>query len=394
MIALENADNHRGTIVSRLKKVLEDHPLVLLAGVALATASTVSGAIGWFWSQSSELRELQHKTELQAAQESLEGQVSELNVRLASIERRVGDSKLYLDVLKIPISTSDINALPASSRRFGSGEFFASVPKSSEWKQSSASQLDVGTAMLGQNARKLMTEIENQLPTAAEKVGMLWVNSHEIDARVRSAMYAKVFGSDRVQMHPFLFAMPVDEDYVRRFTAQFAQLLDGPTSDDNGSAAGAAKVIEGSRGSSKPGQDGTQNPASTSKTAASDEEVETRVLGALESLSRDDLAGFLLMDALTSRYQLSMIMGGSLKVVSTQKKGNVFYMRTQLSIPTVRDASDEAAVSRVTLDEEVFFIGTLHGGLLVRSGIPSTAQTPDTLAWTTQMLTSLRVVVD
>ncbi|MDR5749995.1 MULTISPECIES: hypothetical protein [unclassified Caballeronia] len=382
----------------KLKATIENHPLAVLAGVVIAAATLTAGVIGWFWKESDHLQDIQFKTELSSTSAKFEAKISDLSLRLASIERRVGDTKLYLDVLRIPITASDVNALPASYSSFDSGYFFVSVPASGTWTGSAATQLDVAISMFGDSARKMVDAVGQALPVTVKYKGFLWKSSEVITSQLAPSAFTQMLGNDKFQFHPYLFIMGIDQAYVNDALKQ----IKGIFAEKPPEAAEIAKsiaVLDQLR-TADGGKDKNASATNAAPLAAAKNEVlqksdlEQGVLDALSATSREDLAGFLLVDALLSRLQLSTFAGGSLKVVATQKKGNVWYLRTQMVLPTASMQGDKAVTAQVILDEEFFFIGTTRGGVLVRSGVPSLALRSDAYAWTSSLLSSLRVTVD
>lgn len=114
-----------------------------------------------------------------------------------------------------------------------------------------------------------------------------------------------------------------------------------------------------------------------------------RILDELNRISRDDFAGFFLMDALVTSTQMASLFDTSLRVVSADKKGNIMYVRVHTQVAL---ASDEAGPDRyLTLDQEIFFIGTGTGGIVIRTAVPSIGFDTDAYAWTQGWLNSLRV---
>ncbi|TDY24310.1 hypothetical protein B0G81_4727 [Paraburkholderia sp. BL6665CI2N2] len=383
---------------SKLKKTIDNNPLVVLAGVVV-TSVTLAGAVtGWFWKESDQLKEIQYKNELNSTSSKLEAKISDLSLRLSSIERRVGDTKLFLDVLRIPITAQDINALPASYTSFDSGYFFVSVPASATWSGGAASQLDMGVAMLGDSARKMLDTVGEKLPVMAKKKGVLWKSSETVNAQLAPSVFTNQLGTDHFQFHPYLFVMGVDQAYISDVQKQFSGALNAtpPQTAEISKSVAALKQLLSS--DDKKGADMSASGASSAKAPASKKhrnvDVEQNILDGLAATSRGDLAGFLLIDALMSRFQMSLFTGGSVKIITTQKKGNVWYLRTQLVLPTVSGPDDKPVTSQVILDEELFFIGTARGGVLVRSGVPSLSLRSDAYTWTTSLLSSLRVTVD
>lgn len=89
----------------------------------------------------------------------------------------------------------------------------------------------------------------------------------------------------------------------------------------------------------------------------------------------------------------SVSAGATMKIMSSDKKGNVLYVRLHITFPS--DNKDPTKKKRnIVLDLEFFFIGTSTGGVLVRTGVPSINFQTDAYAWTQAWLTSLRVPID
>src|SRR5262249_28013816 len=140
---------------------------------------------------------------------------------------------------------------------------------------------------------------------------------------------------------PFVFAFPIAPDFFEKTvgaivsfqreeeerTTALKELLTKLDVNERSKTVAAANPV----GVGSLSQTSDETGPGADSAAASEDVVEL-----LTGVGRDDLAGFLLMDALMSRFQIATILGGSMRVVGAQKKANVCYLRIQTFIPQAK----------------------------------------------------------
>jgi hypothetical protein len=364
-----------------LKTVIEENPFRAVAAAAAAMTTVAISCLTWFYMQSASLKDKVHESAMSTVRSELNEQVSDLKRRLLSIERRVQGERLYIDISKIPISATEMPLLSADYKSFGSATFFVSPPAFAAWApKPQASQLDLIKLILGERVGEAVGSSALGA-LVSERSGTLWTGTEVVEVPVPDSSSLKGMVST-LRISPFIFAMYVDDAYIRRTMSAVASVLGieaRPTTDRQ---QFAIEAISNSAATSDIDV-GIDHRAAISKTQA--------LIDQFAEFASDDLATLMLTDALASRTQLALILQATLRVVAAEKKGNVFYVRTHMQFrgPTAKDPLGD----RMVLDEEVFFIGTGRGGVLVRIGIPSQNLRSDAYAWTQAWLVSLRVPI-
>jgi hypothetical protein len=375
-----------------LKEVIENHPFRVFVAASITAGTISAGIVAWFWNQSVSLKELAFQNQISGLKSEFGEQISDLKQRLISIERRVQGEKLYLDVSKIPIRSVDVPTLTASYKSFSQGKFFASPPTISPWTQTPASQLDLATDIFGERFGKMIGNMPGVGAVLSEKTGIMWRGGDVRKIILQSNTPLAQMDVREVRLRPFVFAMPVDSSLISRMAQGFKSLSTDKENEQGKIRARLEKLVVdvqksgggGNRIDSATGKESGQEAVTKNAQNVGIKEPEMDLVNLLSTVSRDDLAGF----------QFAVMSGGTFKVVATEKKGNVFYLRLNIVFSSAANVQKGGQAGTVVFDEEFFFIGTPAGGLLVRTGIPSTDLRSEAYVWTQAWLTSLRVPID
>src|SRR5262249_47593926 len=114
------------------KEWLENRPLVILVGVAVAVSSTTLAVAKYFFDQKKDIAEQLHAAELQRTKEDLTQKIREAEGRFLSIERHVGTETIW-DVSKVLVSQNQARALGSDFTYFDDLQVYLSIPKSEAW---------------------------------------------------------------------------------------------------------------------------------------------------------------------------------------------------------------------------------------------------------------------
>lgn len=379
--------------MANLKDTLENHPISVFTVFAIAVVSITAGTVGWFWYQSLAIEKNISKQQITSIRNDLNGQIEDLKRRLISIERRVGGSSLYLDVSKLSIASTEIPSLEKEYKSFQDGKFFVLPPSFDEWSQAPASQLDLAAILFGDDLKQEFKGSSDMMEMLSKKSGVIWQGKQGAEIALQAQTPFYKMGTHQLNIRPFVFAFPLDESLIQRTTQ--GVMLHVLKSDKNEKER-LDKLLSETKGliASFNKDNGTEKPEADAKTPINenrmDDESITQLIDSLAAISRDDLAGYILLDQLTSHFMLSLATGSSMKVVAADKKGNVLYIHLHTVFPAEK-TKDGAVGNKLVLDEEIFFVGNSKGGLLIRTGIPSKDLRSPAYAWTHGWLASLRI---
>lgn len=101
-----------------LKSFIDQHPISVITIVIIGTAAVVGGFI---------------TTVERKEKAKLTNQIQELEFKLSSIERKIGDGKVYFDIRKLLIKQQDARRLPGKYRSYERGTIYVNVPNDDSW---------------------------------------------------------------------------------------------------------------------------------------------------------------------------------------------------------------------------------------------------------------------
>jgi hypothetical protein len=409
---------------SKFKQRVEDNPLVVVVGAALAAGVVVAGIMTYFEEESIKALNTEQKIELSSEEQKLQIQLSEvrsglndqindLNRRLRSIELKLPDNtRVYFDISTITIPEDMKTSLDGGFRNLGGGDFFISVPSNSSWSETESTELDFlkSTIDVGDDFN-VDSPIGKNL--ASSKIS-LWVGKRQSQVRVkmrggdlttfsfRPAVYIEHINTEyiRGKLDAFGPLSDSDSEHGAKFSKENArQALDTAYSDE----AAAAHAPQGA--SSEPVA--ANDPANSKARANADATAQSildevrkpstatdELISALDMLSQPDLASFFLIDATAAGLTLGTNFEGlSYRVISAQKKGNVLYVHQELTFSKIFGADQKPLNTMLKIDEDLFFFGRGTDGFLVRTFIPEEDGAPEAFAWVRAWLAGLRIVV-
>ncbi len=356
-----------------LKQFIDEHPLKILAGVAVAVATTTSGVTGYFLSESDKIERLRLEVETKS-------EIATLKTRLASIERRVGtDDRSYFDISKLIVVPEQIKELDANYKTMAGGTFFIAEPSQGRWRYSHTSEYEVLKEGIEFSDSTILAAYERAL---SKKNVNLWKSDEAFI--VHPAMKK---GKERITIKRLVFYPSVA---VQVFTEQDLQDASGLL---EGSFAGHPKpgdivkaletVVQAVPGSQK-------NEIAAKQTAA---EVTTATESKLSELFRGDVAASLLSALIRSNQQLTTSLSNVRYSLRTaQKRGNVLFMEARLEFADVM-VEGRALPGRLIVDTEYFVVTSPAGVVVVKIVVPSFDGRADAYAWASQWLTGLRVPI-
>jgi hypothetical protein len=385
---------------SKLKTYLEDNPLAVLLALALSAGGTVAGVMNYYTSQRMDAAEAEHKVEMasseaqhKAAMSSLEARsrkelqdattplqdkITDLTNRLVSIERRVpGSDPDYLDVTKLTIVSGRVKDLGEKYRPFAGSRFYVDVPDLASWHYEETNQLQLLRTFYGVKADD--TESDDFSKALGSERVYIWRSTAELKVEVTRLDSSPM----TLTFFPAVIVEDLDADTLRRRATALGRLLIERFSDEKPEKnAATAHALDAATKELR-----EQPPAE--ETA----DLKQKVLGALSDVVSSDVATSVLQGVIVDAQQENFVFGGRHRLSSMQKKGNVWYVQDEVTIPSGKPpASDGSAGSdALIVDEEHFFFGYGRGGLWVRVILPRTEAMAKNSAWARSWLVGLRV---
>jgi hypothetical protein len=373
--------------VQNWREWLESRPLVVLVGVAVAVSSATATLATYFFEKEKKITEQSHAAELQQAKSDLAARIKDLEGRLLSIERHVGTETIW-DVNRILVPSSQVKALGSDFAYFDDLQCYLAVPKSGAWTFKQTNELEFYAMVSGPGWLK------DQLATSTGKLMsslkiFCWrrPDAFEIETSVPQVPVLHVF--------PYVVIERVNNRKMREDTGKF---IDEEELEAKQKAAAEAKrtldekrdekipsdtaAISPSASATGSPQAGGESPGPTSLS-----EVEARK-DALNRLFDADFISMMLDINISSGAQISaFVQGASFHVLDIEKRGNVFYMRSQIVFPP------SGPRPKVYFDREMICVGDNEDTVMVLTGAPSTDQRPPEGPWIYSFLAGLRVVL-
>ncbi|WP_137177608.1 hypothetical protein [Roseomonas sp. AR75] len=399
---------------TKLKVVLDRSPAAVLGTALISVAGASGGAATWWFGQKldvvniraeterrqheSNIEQLQRKAQLDviAASEQLRMEhrsreanlnqlIQDLQLRLASIERRIGDDRSFFDIRSIFLRKSELSSLPRERYTgFLNGIFFVSPPASDpQWRSTRASEAQLGSRSLGPWFDRLLEEMPDNLRSNMQQEhGILWSgpDAEVVELDMPSNAMRMMIGLNRLVLRPVVYVMPISESILQ----ERAQAIAGALSDDS-----VQDDVAQQRTQTEQVLGALQNELNRERGRESQDLLEM-----LSSYARGDLAALMMMDMLMQRaLRVQLFAPASFEIGSAQKVGNVFYLRMRTTLgPRGRSG---VAAQRVYIDEEIIFL-TRQGqeeSLLIRTFLPSFDGNPASSEWVTRWLATFRVPI-
>jgi hypothetical protein len=365
---------------------LENRPLVILVGVAVAVSSTTLAVAKYFFDQKKEIAEQLHAAELQRTRDDLTQKIKEAESRFLSIERHVGNETIW-DLSKVLVSESQARALGSEFTYFDDLQVYLSIPKSEAWTFKEMNEAEAVGMLLGPNWLKQILETPMGRMMSGYKV-YCWRGPAAFEIETGHAELP-VFNT-----FPYVFIERVNNQKLRQATGTFIdqQELEAKqkevqeakrTLDEKQSEkalADTAPMSPSALGAKSPGPEATKPGSASSSDAEAKETVLNLFLGS-------DIVGYFLNYNLESVIQTAaLVKGASFGILNTEKKGNVFYIHSEIVFPA------SGTRPKIYLEKESICIGDTEDTVMIQTSAPSTDRRPPEATWINSWLAGLRVV--
>jgi hypothetical protein len=304
--------------MGKIKEILEGHHLASLISIIITSVSLTVSVITYFYNEQRKINDNQYQTDIKKVQlahteelqklredtdrqqKDLKEHFEDMSFRLRSIERRLGNEKLYLDVISISILRSEIPKLAGKYQSFLSGRLYVSVPSFQKWEQSTISQLELVKLMLGKDiASALGSSVLG--PIIGEQNLLMWrlpenFTFHPSNKKIQSPIQT-------LTLFPCITAFYVDKNYLQRFTKAALQYIQKEAKDEEQSKElkeNLSNVISDLRETVVENDDKQSIENSVSK--ASKIEQASEILG---DLYGGDLEAFMMIDVMQNNFQMA-----------------------------------------------------------------------------------------
>jgi len=355
-------------------------------GVAVAVCSATATVATYFFEKEKKITEQSHAAELQRVKTDHEGTIKELQGRFGSIERHVGTESVW-DVSKVLVSQNQVKALGTDFTYFDDLQCYLAVPKSEAWTFKQMSEADFLGMIWGSKWLKELLETPLGRMMSGYKI-YCWrgPDAFEIETGTPELPVFHAF--------PFVFIERVSNRKMREDTGKF---IDEQELEAKQKAAEEAKRTLDQKGSKKapvdtaatsPSTRGTEAPGTEAEKpgalSPSDAEAKEAMLNLL--LDSDIVAYFLNYNLSGVIETAAIVKGASFGVLNAEKKGNVFYIHSQVVFPA------SGPRPKIYLDKESICIGDSENTVIIQTCAASTDRRPPEETWITSWLAGLRVV--
>ena len=334
------------------------------------------------------MAEHSHAAELQEVKSDYVAKIKDCEGRLLSIERHVGNEMIW-DVSRILVSEHQVKALGSDFTYFDDLQCYLSVPKSEGWTFKQMNELEFFGMIYG--SKWLKDRLASSLGSLASLTKVsCW--------RGPDAFEIETIDPQVPVIHAFPYV------FIERFNNQKLFQAAGKVVDEQEleakqkAAAEAKRTLDEKRdekihidtAASSPSASETPaiSPGGGSPGPTQPSEVEVRK-AALNLLLNSDVVSVIVNLCISEGFNDAQFVkdGASFRVLDAEKKGNVFYLHSQMVAPA------SATRPKVYLDNEAICIGDNGDTVLIRTGAPSTDQRPPEAGWIASWIAGLRVVL-
>lgn len=373
-----------------LKSYLESHPLFLILGVGVAVATSTAGVVEYFLDKI-------HQTKLARIQTEHVIQISRLQDKLASIERKISDDTSFFDVTSWFLSATRIRTLNQSFKTMDGGQFFISEPNMSNWTYALSSELDLLKASIGFDDDEGFP-LNVPISELERKNLHLWRNQETL--AFQTTPDARGEEGTKFTFFPYVAVQFITVSDLLAIATEFhsALISDSELSELNKSLDALLEHLDSLN--MQLHQDSSDaSPARQSLTAIQDAaannptpgEARLEVEGVLSELFRGDLAAFFLASISTQIVQIPALLPGAKSTLQTvQKKGNVLYMQFTIKFQDI-EFLDGNAGSYAAVDQELFVVTNADGVFFIKVQVPSTDGRSDAYSWVGEWLSGFRI---
>lgn len=368
------------------KEWLENRPLVILVGVAVAVSSTTLAVAKYFFDQKKDIAEQLHAAELQRTKEDLTQKIREAEGRFLSIERHVGTETIW-DVSKVLVSQNQARALGSDFTYFDDLQVYLSIPKSEAWTLRQTNEAEFLGFIYGS---KWLNDF------VATPLGRMMSGMKVACWRGPDAFEIETSDPQVPVLHVFPYVL-VERANNRKLREATGKFIDEQTLEAKQKAAEEAKrtldekrseKVQAETAATSPSASGTGSPGAVAKNPESRQqsEVETKE-AALNFLLDSDIVGTILYSTISNVvWTAAIVKDASYNIASVEKKGNVFYIHSEIVFPA------SGTRPKVYLDKENICIGDNEDTVVIQTNAPSTDRRPPEATWINGWLAGLRVV--
>jgi hypothetical protein len=323
---------------------------------------------------------------LQRTKDDLTAKIKEAEGRFLSIERHVGTETIW-DVSKVLVSQRQARTLGSDFTYFDDLQVYLSIPKSEAWTFKQMNEAEAAGMLWGPNWLKQILETPLGRMMSGYKV-YCWRGSDafEIETGEPELPVLHTF--------PYVFIERVNNQKMRQALGKFI--------DEQELEAKQKEVQEAKRtldekhsekppvetAATSPSAGGPESPGPEGKKlgSASPSDAETKE-AALNLFLDSDIVGSFLNYNLTAVIQTAAIVkGASFGILNTEKKGNVFYIHSEIVFPA------SGTRPKIYLEKESICIGDNEDTVMIQTSAPSTDRRPREAMWINGWLAGLRVV--
>jgi hypothetical protein len=364
------------------KELVEGNPLTSLAVVAAAAVTATFSVTSYFNGSEQKIRELECQHQLATQKESLGGQIAYLQGRLSSIERKIGtEGSSYLDVAGLVTTPDRASSLGGEYKYFTDLKLYISIPRGESWKSEVITELKLTEYLIGNSvpnsvAQTTLGEALTELPVH------LWKGPSQLEVNTNDEIVPKL------TLFPFVAVQSFDN-------AHYAQLLGKVIAENEKTDGKNLKTLTElstkltTQTNAVKSAQLSANEEATQDTAKSISETRLALTNQLADLFRSDFAAFVLYGELNAMYQIrNLVEGSSMRLVTAEKKGNVFYAHFLLTFV------DSKSKEFVFWDREFFFVSGPTRSFLLLTSAPSNDRRASESAWITNWLGSVRIPIE
>jgi hypothetical protein len=315
------------------KETIENHPFVYLISVAVVVVSITAGVLLFFTDQKIDILHLKHSLKISQIERQNEQELSSIKLRLASIERRMGEATDWFDVRSVMVSRQMASRILPNSHFFAEDHFYALKPEApANWAYEQTTEFKLLNDITRLDLQSMPVAIQEALTLVPVH---LWRSNdtHRIEG---SKSFKSLFSYVFVQRLPHkLFPQIIGVSISDKIEAPSSELPDLDMDKD-------------------------------------------KIIKALESFYRGDATGTYLTFALQLEL-LGATAGFHTELTSIQKKGNVVYAQLESILSDV--VVDGKKHGEFYLIRELMLISTPSEMFLVKTLIPTPDRRSDDFQW-------------
>ncbi len=344
-----------------LKEFIDNHPLKVIVAAVISTTGFVGGAFTWHFNKEKDQFQSQLKIEQKAIADANSKKIEELSDKIRSIDRRVGDEKLYFDVATLPVRKSEIEQIPSRYMSYDGGKFFVERATDDRWSYSKTNELDYTKMLFPPEAFGASGALLEQL---SHNEIFLWKGSGQFKAK---------FGDLSINLFPNIVLTRIDMDRLRKMGKAFKEDYDKANLAQD-SIKILSELLENSSKHKEQSSDASLNENEAKQTKATDtastgdgdkakpaistteEKVQStsdkdKIFEQLSRLFNQDLIAIMFVDKVMSAFMVGQTAPAKVSVVTTEKKANILYMKFRFDFDSV-----EVPNAPIIYSEEYFLL--------------------------------------